>query len=293
MKSLKSRILAVLLACTAVFGMTACGSDSNSNTGSVISSSVSRSDSSSSESSADSSESGDSSSSSESSADSKIDENSSSGSESLESKSDSKTNSESSSNSNSSSSSSSSSSNSNSSSSSSNSSSNSNNSNNNANNDIPPEKAEEISSNSFIEDGEKVITDGTLVIDSVEAKAGDTVTLNVSIKDNPGLAAGKYEVDYDSNVMKVIDNGYDKGDLIADEAMVFVGNTKQYPNIVVWTGSQDILGDGVVMTMTVKIADNAKAGEYPITILSDTLEMINAKQEKMLPDIEAGKITIK
>ena len=280
MKSLKSRILAVLLACTAVFGMTACGSDSNSSSsGSVVSSSVSKSDSSSSDSSADSSEAGDSSSSSESSADSKTESNS--GSDSSESSSDSKKDS------------SSSDSKSNSSSSSSSSSGNGNSNNNNANNDVPPEKADEISSNSFIEDGEKVITDGTLVIDSVEAKAGDTVNINVSIKDNPGLAAGKYEVDYDSNVMKVIDNGYDKGDLIADEAMVFVGNTKQYPNIVVWTGSQDILGDGVIMTMTIKISDNAKAGEYPITILSDSLEMINAKQEKMLPDIEAGKITIK
>lgn len=290
MKSLKSRILAVLLACTAVFGMTACGSDSNSSSsGSVISSSVSRSDSSSSDSSADSSEAGDSSSSSESSADSKTESNS--GSDSLESSSDSKKDSSSSSSDSKSDSSSSDSKNNSSSSSSSSSSGNGNN--NNANNDVPPEKADEISSNSFIEDGEKVITDGTLVIDSVEAKAGDTVTLNVSIKDNPGLAAGKYEVDYDSNVMKVIDNGYDKGDLIADEAMVFVGNTKQYPNIVVWTGSQDILGDGVIMTMTIKISDNAKAGEYPITILTDSLEMINAKQEKMLPDIEAGKITIK
>lgn len=287
MKSLKSRILAVLLACTAVFGMTACGSDSNSSSsGSVISSSVSRSDSSSSDSSADSSEAGDSSSLSESSADSKTESNS--GSDSSESSSESKKDSSSSS-SDSKSDSSSSDSKSNSSSSSSSSSGN----NNNANNDVPPEKADEISSNSFIEDGEKVITDGTLVIDSVEAKAGDTVNINVSIKDNPGLAAGKYEVDYDSSVMKVIDNGYDKGDLIADEAMVFVGNTKQYPNIVVWTGSQDILGDGVIMTMTIKISDNAKAGEYPITILSDSLEMINAKQEKMLPDIEAGKITIK
>lgn len=291
MKSLKSRILAVLLACTAVFGMTACGSDSNSSSsGSVISSSVSRSDSSSSDSSADSSEAGDSSSLSESSADSKTESNS--GSDSSESSSDSKKNSSSSS-SDSKSDSSSSDSKSNSSSSSSSSSGNGNSNNNNADNDVPPEKADEISSNSFIEDGEKVITDGTLVIDSVEAKAGDTVNINVSIKDNPGLAAGKYEVDYDSNVMKVIDNGYDKGDLIADEAMVFVGNTKQYPNIVVWTGSQDILGDGVIMTMTIKISDNAKAGEYPITILSDSLEMINAKQEKMLPDIEAGKITIK
>lgn len=291
MKSLKSRILAVLLACTAVFGMTACDSDSNSSSsGSVISSSVSRSDSSSSDSSADSSEAGDSSSSSESSADSKTESNS--GSDSSESSSDSKKDSSSSS-SDSKSDSSSSDSKSNSSSSSSSSSGNGNSNNNNANNDVPPEKADEISSNSFIEDGEKVITDGTLVIDSVEAKAGDTVNINVSIKDNPGLAAGKYEVDYDSNVMKVIDNGYDKGNLIADEAMVFVGNTKQYPNIVVWTGSQDILGDGVIMTMTIKISDNAKAGEYPITILSDSLEMINAKQEKMLPDIEAGKITIK
>lgn len=291
MKSLKSRILAVLLACTAVFGMTACGSDSNSSSsGSVISSSVSRSDSSSSDSSADSSEAGDSSSLSESSADSKTESNS--GSDSSESSSESKKDSSSSS-SDSKSDSSSSDSKSNSSSSSSSSSGNGNSNNNNANNDVPPEKADEISSNSFIEDGEKVITDGTLVIDSVEAKAGDTVNINVSIKDNPGLAAGKYEVDYDSNVMKVIDNGYDKGDLIADEAMVFVGNTKQYPNIVVWTGSQDILGDGVIMTMTIKISDNAKAGEYPITILSDSLEMINAKQEKMLPDIEAGKITIK
>lgn len=290
MKSLKSRILAVLLACTAVFGMTACGSDSNSSSsGSVISSSVSRSDSSSSDSSTDSSEAGDSSSSSESSADSKTESNS--GSDSLESSSDSKKDSSSSSSDSKSDSGSSDSKNNSSSSSSSSSSGNGNN--NNANNDVPPEKADEISSNSFIEDGEKVITDGTLVIDSVEAKAGDTVTLNVSIKDNPGLAAGKYEVDYDSNVMKVIDNGYDKGDLIADEAMVFVGNTKQYPNIVVWTGSQDILGDGVIMTMTIKISDNAKAGEYPITILTDSLEMINAKQEKMLPDIEAGKITIK
>lgn len=291
MKSLKSRILAVLLACTAVFGMTACGSDSNSSSsGSVVSSSVSRSDSSSSDSLADSSEAGDSSSSSESSADSKTESNS--GSDSSESSSDSKKDSSSSS-SDSKSDSSSSDSKSNSSSSSSSSSGNGNSNNNNADNDVPPEKADEISSNSFIEDGEKVITDGTLVIDSVEAKAGDTVNINVSIKDNPGLAAGKYEVDYDSNVMKVIDNGYDKGDLIADEAMVFVGNTKQYPNIVVWTGSQDILGDGVIMTMTIKISDNAKAGEYPITILSDSLEMINAKQEKMLPDIEAGKITIK
>lgn len=291
MKSLKSRILAVLLACTAVFGMTACGSDSNSSSsGSVISSSVSRSDSSSSDSSADSSEAGDSSSLSESSADSKTESNS--GSDSSESSSDSKKDSSSSS-SDSKSDSSSSDSKSNSSSSSSSSSGNGNSNNNNADNDVPPEKADEISSNSFIEDGEKVITDGTLVIDSVEAKAGDTVNINVSIKDNPGLAAGKYEVDYDSSVMKVIDNGYDKGDLIADEAMVFVGNTKQYPNIVVWTGSQDILGDGVIMTMTIKISDNAKAGEYPITILSDSLEMINAKQEKMLPDIEAGKITIK
>ena len=290
MKSLKSRILAVLLACTAVFGMTACGSDSNSSSsGSVISSSVSKSDSSSSDSSADSSEAGDSSSSSESSADSKTESNS--GSDSLESSSDSKKDSSSSSSDSKSDSSSSDSKNNSSSSSSSSSSGNGNN--NNANNDVPPEKADEISSNSFIEDGEKVITDGTLVIDSVEAKAGDTVNVNVSIKDNPGLAAGKYEVDYDSNVMKVIDNGYDKGDLIADEAMVFVGNTKQYPNIVVWTGSQDILGDGVIMTMTIKISDNAKAGEYPITILTDSLEMINAKQEKMLPDIEAGKITIK
>lgn len=289
MKSLKSRILAVLLACTAVFGMTACGSDSNSSSsGSVVSSSVSKSDSSSSDSSADSSEAGDSSSLSESSADSKTESNSGSDSkkDSSSSSSDSKSDSSSS---DSKSNSSSSDSKSNSSSSSSSSSGN----NNNANNDVPPEKADEISSNSFIEDGEKVITDGTLVIDSVEAKAGDTVNINVSIKDNPGLAAGKYEVDYDSNVMKVIDNGYDKGDLIADEAMVFVGNTKQYPNIVVWTGSQDILGDGVIMTMTIKISDNAKAGEYPITILSDSLEMINAKQEKMLPDIEAGKITIK
>lgn len=291
MKSLKSRILAVLLACTAVFGMTACGSDSNSSSsGSVVSSSVSKSDSSSSDSSADSSEAGDSSSLSESSADSKTESNS--GSDSSESSSDSKKDSSSSS-SDSKSDSSSSDSKSNSSSSSSSSSGNGNSNNNNADNDVPPEKADEISSNSFIEDGEKVITDGTLVIDSVEAKAGDTVNINVSIKDNPGLAAGKYEVDYDSNVMKVIDNGYDKGDLIADEAMVFVGNTKQYPNIVVWTGSQDILGDGVIMTMTIKISDNAKAGEYPITILSDSLEMINAKQEKMLPDIEAGKITIK
>lgn len=292
MKSLKSRILAVLLACTAVFGMTACGSDSNSSSsGSVISSSVSKSDSSSSNSSADSSEAGDSSSSGESSADSKTESNS--GSDSLESSSDSKKDSSSSSSDSKSDSGSSDSKNNSSSSSSSSSSGNGNNNNNNADNDVPPEKADEISSNSFIEDGEKVITDGTLVIDSVEAKAGDTVNVNVSIKDNPGLAAGKYEIDYDSSVMKVIDNGYDKGDLIADEAMVFVGNTKQYPNIVVWTGSQDILGDGVIMTMTIKISDSAKAGEYPITILTDSLEMINAKQEKMLPDIEAGKIIIK
>ncbi|MBQ3427631.1 MAG: Ig-like domain-containing protein [Clostridia bacterium] len=100
--------------------------------------------------------------------------------------------------------------------------------------------------------------------DSMRANAGDTVDIKLSISNNRGFSSLGIEVDYDSDVMELI-NAVDGG----------VGasfTTAQYftakPYNMQWDSANNINFNGVLAILTFRMKDNIKDGVYPVSISS-------------------------
>lgn len=103
-------------------------------------------------------------------------------------------------------------------------------------------------------------------ITSASAKAGEEVTLTLSIKNSPGIAGTQFYIGYDSNIMsyvsaKAIDTNF---------FAAFSPEAGANPVKVVTANLSlnNIKGDITVAEITFKINDNAKAGEYDVNLSS-------------------------
>ncbi len=101
----------------------------------------------------------------------------------------------------------------------------------------------------------------TVVVVGGVGRAGDTITVPVYLKKNPGLQSAKVKVRYNTSVLTLTE--YKMGDFPAN------GYSWKYgePMIINWC---DAIGDPVteelLATLTFRIWDNAKEGAYPITL---------------------------
>jgi hypothetical protein len=119
----------------------------------------------------------------------------------------------------------------------------------------------------------------TIYIDSASASAGKTVELNVSLKNNPGVAFLTLSLEYDSSIFTLVN--VKNGDLISD--------MDQGVNLL-WTGDSDATGDGVLCTLTFAVAENAAEGEF--TISAKCREAYNDDFEDVTFAVEAGSVKI-
>lgn len=97
----------------------------------------------------------------------------------------------------------------------------------------------------------------TVVCDTVTAKPGDTVTVNISLKDNTGIAGMVLTPSYDSTVLTL--TSVKKGSLTS----FAVSYSK---NITLDTDGENVSGDGSIAVMTFAVSENASAGSYPVTV---------------------------
>ncbi len=106
----------------------------------------------------------------------------------------------------------------------------------------------------------------TASISGATAKAGEEITLTLTIKNSPGITGTQFYIGYDSNAMsyvsaKSIDAnffGAMSPDAGANPVKVVTANL----------GLNNIEGDITVAEITFKINDNAKAGEYNVSLSS-------------------------
>jgi hypothetical protein len=103
----------------------------------------------------------------------------------------------------------------------------------------------------------------------VTANPGDEIEVVISLKNNPGLKGISGEVTYDTSVLTLM--GYTlnatKGtcmmDSFTDDHMLMW----VYDGIV--NGVMQTYDDEAFMTLKFKVAEDAKAGEYPVTLVQD------------------------
>lgn len=105
----------------------------------------------------------------------------------------------------------------------------------------------------------------TAFIKEVKGRPGGTVDVEVELKNNPGIITMILQLGYDANTMtltKVTDAG------VLGAAM-HTNNLNLNPYQLTWnngTAPSDFVPNGKIVTLTFKIAADAKEGSYPITL---------------------------
>ena len=111
----------------------------------------------------------------------------------------------------------------------------------------------------------------TASITDATAKAGDEITLTLAIKNSPGVAGTQFYVGYDSNVMSYVSAKAVNANFFA--AMSPEAGANPVKVVTANLGLNNIEGDITVAEITFKINDNAKAGEYDVSLSSVALNL--------------------
>lgn len=88
-----------------------------------------------------------------------------------------------------------------------------------------------------------------MTVSTVEANIGQTVTVNVIVSGNPGMCAAALKPVYDKTALELVEMKFNTA--------LFSGNVK-YGVKAVWSASADNVNNGIFLTLTFKVLDNAK-----------------------------------
>ena len=109
---------------------------------------------------------------------------------------------------------------------------------------------------------EKLVVDEnavTLTVTSEKVTAGKEITVSVNITKNTGIAGFSYDVNYDDTVMTL--KSVSPGSLIASG-----GQLSTNGNVVNWYTTDNVVGDGTLLSLVFTTSSDAQAGFYPVNI---------------------------
>ena len=129
-----------------------------------------------------------------------------------------------------------------------------------------------------------------LTVDTKAAKAGETVTIDLTLSDNPGIIAALFELEYDKERLRLI-KAEDKGLL---KGAVFSQTYEKYPYIMLWNSSsaKNSTSNGALVTLTFKVLDNAISGDGFIKIFYKPDNVYNADLNNVDIHINNGAISV-
>lgn len=146
---------------------------------------------------------------------------------------------------------------------------------------------------SMVVGAEDVPTTPTIWADHVGGYAGDTVTVNVQMASNPGLAGWLVDVRFDESVLELI--GLSKGDAFSSGGSLSFGPVKS-PTNALWydfLAADNYTNNGILFALTFKIKVDAPSGKYPIEVYcSDPDNLCNIDFERVDFDMEDGSVEV-
>ena len=126
-----------------------------------------------------------------------------------------------------------------------------------------------------------------VIVESRTINAGKEFTVNIELKNNPGINGWAFDIDYDSDVIELIK---------CDEGVFNEITTSEKQNAnpyhIQWFGLKDDTSNGVIAKLTFKAKENAEEGDYPIKVTYDEYEIGNEKDEQVHFDVVNGIIKV-
>jgi|GEM_PF-3029064 len=119
----------------------------------------------------------------------------------------------------------------------------------------------------------------TLSVGGAEGKAGDIVTVEVSISNNVGFSACRLYLDYDGTKMKAL--GVSVGDMLTGDIMSSnIGRENEV--IFVWGRiGGDVTSDGVLYTIEFELLQDIQAGEEGFRLWHEEWDFFNTQGESV------------
>ena len=128
-------------------------------------------------------------------------------------------------------------------------------------------------------------------VDNKMVTAGATVTLDVSIRGNPGISAMYFDIYYDKalTLIRAEDTGLFGGALFAEDIT-------SYPYRVSWDESSLSTvnsSDGIILRLVFSVPDDVKAGTYNVDIDYDKEEIYGSSLKNVNFSVSKGSITVR
>ena len=137
-------------------------------------------------------------------------------------------------------------------------------------------------------------TTPTFTVESKSANKGEkSVTVAVSVKNNPGILGMTLSVEYDESVMSLVDA--QSGAALSDVLNFTKANVLTSGCNFVWDGqdiSSENIKNGEILLLTFDIADDALSGSYPISVSYTDGDIIDMNLNIASFEIENGNINI-
>lgn len=129
-----------------------------------------------------------------------------------------------------------------------------------------------------------------VTVGSVQGAAGSTVTVPISLSGNPGIAAFRFKLHYDSNLLELVAVEFPK--LLSSPAAG--GSLNANPYIISWfsaTASSEE-ANGVFARLTFRIKADAKAGSTAVSISYDQTDLCDSNFRDVVLATVSGTVGI-
>lgn len=125
----------------------------------------------------------------------------------------------------------------------------------------------------------------TIQVSKTDARPGDTVTVTVSLENNPGIACFEFMVNYDSSSLEW--TGVSVNEEMGGSWDAAVGET------ILWVNADNYTENGEIFSLTFKVLASAKAGDAEVSVSYEAGEVFDENEQDVSFVVSAGGVTIK
>ncbi len=133
-----------------------------------------------------------------------------------------------------------------------------------------------------------------ITVSNAEGFNGDTVTVKVTLVDNPGIISAKIKVAYDAEVLELTASA--AGSAYAGSNTTFSKTLSANPYVMNWSDglAEENYTDTDFATFTFKIKDGAAVGDSAVELICDFEgDFFNKDMDAVVFDIKNGVVTVK
>ncbi len=131
-----------------------------------------------------------------------------------------------------------------------------------------------------------------IYVESMTAKEGSTIDVNVKVKGNPGILGAMLGFTYDDNLTLL---SAMQGDAFSSLTMTKPGKL-QSPCQFIWDGqslSEEDIKDGVILTLSFKVDENVKKGSVlGINVTAKYGDVVDQDLNSLKVQLQSGKVSV-